>query len=1703
MVSHWGLLSVVSCKTFDPRCLVCNSTACLQCVDPILNSIRRSGARNIDLPLPADELSREFSFKFSYGSQDPRVFDEAETFVVVPASLRNNTFLNESAKICAQGLSRDASWTCNPSSTSHRVCGHPGVFSFSSPIYAIAEAAQNITLTVRRSGGGFGAVIIGYELQYLDASSADVSPTVFYTSSQQLEFQAGVVELSFMLTIHDDHITEGNETFRVLLREPAGSSRTTATLGNQRNALVTIIDDDAGYIDAAKTAVTSATLSVLQAGMRAGNNLVFQIQSAFASGTLKLTGGDTLLMESYEATDSDDGQALSWQVNRGKLLGVIVDNQNGTYTCTWQRKTAGMYTVAVYALFPGGLRGDYYADAWLGDTVLDPVVSRIDRNVNFTWGIGPVFAGATDYLSVRWSGRLKPKATGDITFYVSANDQMRLWIGDLLLLDGWDNSFTGNASGTLWLNSSLFYSVVLEYRELVGNADVYLSWSESTFPKEIIPAAYLYTDMHIQGSPFTNISVIPAITANVNSTVVSGAMNATAARMFLFQILPRDAFGNPRRVLDGKDTFRAQLTLTTDLSLGGKGSRQIDAKIVWNPVEQVFQVSGIPFVSGQYALNVSINSTMIYGGPFQVNVQPAPLHPTRSVVSGNGLLVNRVAGIATTINMEARDINNNRIYTPERQLSRLELRAYHTTHSGAIDTGTVVSNGDGTYIFTYTPRFSGTYNVRITWKGVDVNNSPYLVSVVPNSPNGTTSSAAGSGLLTALTNIQATFTITSRDLNSNLVSQGGATAYVVLAHPTKGNVSGLCTDLRSGQYSCTYTAKYVGMTHLHVGLAYLPSSPTILPIIGSPFALNVSAGPALGSLSYAQGGALVSSIAGMRMNFTVFIRDSFDNDKLNAGQETITVVFKGPAPSTSQVPASISSGTTSTYVGSGQFFVSYVLKTKGNYTLQVQVNSVDIASSPFTVYNFPAVASPLTTSLDLLTPTSSTLSPLVYRAGGLITARLTTRDVFGNVLQSGGYRFALDGAMTFIDTPLADENNGSYFLALRPLKSRYFPFAPKLFLPGGLRASYYQTPDLNESVILSRLDASVDFDFGVDPPTQADAMTTFSVLWKGFLLPEFTEKFTFSADVMGGVRVIVNDTLLLADLWPVANGASKQLNYVYLVANQLVPFEVSFSKPKSEPNASIRLFWQSLSQRKQVVPSNRLFTTWDIVNNVPALNIVPNDPDYPTFTAEYPAASLGNSKDPNDRVAITVTSGIPFTFHVIARDKFENPRVNGGDILHVLFPQAPDDAPLNPGIVDFLNGTYAITILPLLSGQFAMFVSANPASMTSYDGLVGTDALVDVLQPFQISQSPFTLVVQPNIPMATTTTLLGSGFYRAVAGAETSFSIQLRDVNSNFIPGPVTQPVVIRLVRQVASGNDQRTALVTPVITAAEDGTYLATYTATVSDLYEVQLSVTDTELFVTKSSSLYVDPNSASALTSTVAVTGNAYQVQMQVSVNTPQSYYVTLRDFYSNPLEIGGDDLIVHLHGPQALWGTVTDLSNGQYLVTYRVAIAGLYELQTQLADVYHGLSAFYYTSSRFVAGVRAVDPLISFDWAKNQTMRGFPRVQWRGFIKPAFTEVYTLQLKVRPAGSVSIDSVSVIDTINTDPLAPGQTTAQGLVSLEGGRLHAITVEYQSASSREDPDFLELWWQSDRQQLEVVPTTAFRPGAQEIQPRYYLTAV
>ncbi|TMW66346.1 hypothetical protein Poli38472_004111 [Pythium oligandrum] len=1671
-----------SCKKYDPRCLVCDATQCLECADLILNSIRRSGARLVDTALPTDELSREFSFKFSYGSQDPRVFDEAEAFSLLKSPVK---YLNENSQRCVQGTRSDATWVCETTTVSHRVCGHPGVFSFTSPIYAVPETAQTIMLTVRRSGGGMGSATVAYELQHITTSAEDVSPTAFYTSSQLLQFADGVVELSFLLTIHDDHKVEGDETFRVILRSPTDGS----SLGSQREAFVTILDDDLPLTDAKLSYIVPTSGTTLQKGGYAGDPLKFQIQAVLGNGALKTTGSDLFLMESYVADEreADLADALMSTRYRPKMLGQVVDNTNGLYTCSWQRSLAGEYTVAVYLLYPNGLQGDYFADAWLSGS---PAVSRIDRQINFLWDNGPLFPGATDYVSVRWSGRLKPKMTADTTLFVDCDDHVRLWIGDLLLIDRWSLESDGGVAvqATIYLDSTILYPIIIEYRDLAGIARISVQWSTASLTKEVIPASQLYTAQHIQGSPFIKIPILPELSASPTATYLQGTFQTVAGTPLRLKLLPVDQYGNPRAAFDpAVDRYDAQLTLVTDQSLGGMGSKTVACSVSWQGVTRLFSVRCIPFFSGIHALDVQINGVKITGSPFQVTVTPNQMHPARSVLSGSGLVANRISGVATTVGLETRDLNNNRIYAASSNV-RLTLRAFHTTLSGIIDLGTVVDNGDGTYTFTYTPRKVGTYLVHIKQNDVHIHNSPYSVSVVQNVPAGPTSVASGAGLSAATTFIQSTFQVQARDLNDNDVKTGGAIFKVTLDHIANGTqVIGSCVDLLSGVYTCTYTPQVVGGSRLNVGLL---SGGVVAPVRDSPFSIDVIAGPALGSFSFARGTALVSSIAGERTTFTVFIRDNYGNDKLNAGTEVISVRFTGPSPATTNVLAA-DTGLQIKYVSNGQFEVSYRLERKGQYAIYVNVDGVAIVGSPFTMYTYPAQASYTTTSIDLVTPSTP---PIRYYTGSTVVTSIASRDAFGNVLETGGNLFQFATSFknsTLIDSSIfVDQQNGYYRFEFTPRIAQDYDLAQRLMRPGGLNGSYYGNPELQGALVLDRVDSIVDLDFGVQSPLSADQKETFSIQWRGYILPRYSEVYTFHVNVTGGARVFVKEAAVISELWPVA-ARSNAIGTFYLIANQLVPIEVQFSKPKSLTTANIRLSWSSLSQIKEIIPSDRLFTGWSFVNNVPPVHVDPGPPNGPSFTPEFPITTMLGTN------TICATAGIAYTFQVAARDRYGNRRLGGGDSIVVIFPQLANAVSITPTVQDLGNAVYTITFTAKLSGSFTMVVAAPTAGVdASTNG--GVDALVERLRPFFIQQSPFTVVVQPNQALGTTSTIIGDGFYTATAGIPAFFVVELRDLYSNLIQDRVAVSNVVIQLRQVA---DPSIIFIVNHGNAV-DGKLQTNYTALATGMFRVMLS-TFNGPFAEKTATLRVFPNLASALTSTASGTGLGPQVQ----ASQPNSFQVDLRDFYRNPMEVGGNNLAVTLRGPGTVYADVNDLNTGQYLVQYQLLAPGTYELRTVLANPGHGLVGYYYENTRFshVALTHAaqwVDAVMDFDWGANQTMRAYPRIQWRGYIKPQYTERYTLILQVYPLGAVYIDNSPVIDVLNT-PVPGAPQVVEGSVNLVAKRLHRIVVEYRSPSKREITGHLQLQWRSASQSQQVIPTQALFPDGQELQPRYTIQGV
>ncbi len=135
-----------------------------------------------------------------------------------------------------------------------------------------------------------------------------------------------------------------------------------------------------------------------------------------------------------------------------------MDLFNAIFSASYAVTRSGSYALTVTLARGGGLSADYFENVWFFYT---PVMSRIDAQIDFDWGTGAITPTAADYVSVRWSGRLLPRYSEVYTFYVDADDGVRLWINDVQLIDRWDTGANMTAAKSS-LKANIFYRIKLE-----------------------------------------------------------------------------------------------------------------------------------------------------------------------------------------------------------------------------------------------------------------------------------------------------------------------------------------------------------------------------------------------------------------------------------------------------------------------------------------------------------------------------------------------------------------------------------------------------------------------------------------------------------------------------------------------------------------------------------------------------------------------------------------------------------------------------------------------------------------------------------------------------------------------------------------------------------------------------------------------------------------------------------------------------------------------------------------------------------------------------------------------------------------------------------------------------------------------------------------------------------------------------------------
>lgn len=129
---------------------------------------------------------------------------------------------------------------------------------------------------------------------------------------------------------------------------------------------------------------------------------------------------------------------------------------------------------------PRGLKGEYFNnDALKGD----PALVRTDQQIDFQWGDGSYTdGGPVDHFSARWAGYFIPRAEDDYKLYTSADDGVRLYFDDALVIDDWrQHGETLNTYST-HLEGGKAHKIRLEYFENTGTATARFGIAPATQP---------------------------------------------------------------------------------------------------------------------------------------------------------------------------------------------------------------------------------------------------------------------------------------------------------------------------------------------------------------------------------------------------------------------------------------------------------------------------------------------------------------------------------------------------------------------------------------------------------------------------------------------------------------------------------------------------------------------------------------------------------------------------------------------------------------------------------------------------------------------------------------------------------------------------------------------------------------------------------------------------------------------------------------------------------------------------------------------------------------------------------------------------------------------------------------------------------------------------------------------------------------------
>jgi len=260
----------------------------------------------------------------------------------------------------------------------------------------------------------------------------------------------------------------------------------------------------------------------------------------------------------------------------------------------------------------------------------------------------------------------------------------------------------------------------------------------------------------------------------------------------------------------------------------------------------------------------------------------------------------------------------------------------------------------------------------------------------------------------------------------------------------------------------------------------------------------------------------------------------------------------------------------------------------------------------------------------------------------------------------------------------------------------------------GLSGDYFSGTTLTTKV-LTRTDATVDFQWGTTSPATGVPSDNFSVRWTGQISPRFSGTTTFYTSSEDAVRLWVNGQQIVNN-WT-SHALTENSGSISLVAGQ--KYDIKLEYFDTTGSATARLSWSSSCETKAIVPQKQLYPAAAAGGDSAAYNFESSAQAWTSTGAGV--ASVARSTDRAFAGAGSLKVALGSTGDGYA--KLVNPAVPAGRTLtfHVWIPSGSKLTSVQPYVMQGAAGGWAWTgswraVSSLQAGNWNTITVAVPAN---------------------------------------------------------------------------------------------------------------------------------------------------------------------------------------------------------------------------------------------------------------------------------------------------------------------------------------------------------------------------------------------------------